>query len=44
MFVFGPLAGLLLLSRPSTTREWVWLAGVAVWSVLWLQQTGGLGA
>nr|MBA3522050.1 DUF2232 domain-containing protein [Gemmatimonadales bacterium] len=44
MFVFGPLAGLLLLSRPSTTREWVWLAGVALWSVLWLQQTGGLGS
>ena len=40
--MFGPLAGLLLLSRPSTTREWVWLAGAAAWSAVWLQQSGGL--
>ncbi len=43
-FVFGPLAGLLLLSRPGTVREWIWLLGAAVWSALWLQQVGGLGA
>ncbi len=42
--MFGPLAGLLLLSRPSTTREWVWLAGAAVWSAVWLQQSGGLAS
>jgi hypothetical protein len=42
--VFGPLAGLLLLSRPGSAREWVWVVGGAVWSLLWLQQIGGLGA
>ena len=42
VLMFGPLAGLLLLSRPSTPREWVWLAGAAVWSAVWLQQSGGL--
>jgi hypothetical protein len=44
VFVFGPLAGLLLLSRPATAREWLWLVGAGVWSTLWLQQVGGLGA
>ncbi len=43
MFVFGPLAGLLLVSRPGTVREWVWLLGGAAWSLLWLQEIGGLG-
>lgn len=43
VFVFGPLAGLLLVSRPGTVREWVWLLGGAAWSLLWLQQLGGLG-
>lgn len=43
-FVFGPLAGLLLLSRPTTTREWAWLTGVLLWSALWLRQGGDLGA
>jgi hypothetical protein len=42
VLLFGPLAGLLLLSRPGTTREWVWLAGAALWSIIWLQQSGGL--
>jgi uncharacterized protein YybS (DUF2232 family) len=42
--VFGPLAGLLLVSRPATVREWVWLLGAACWSALWLGQVGGLGA
>lgn len=42
--MFGPLAGLLLLSRPGTAREWAWLVGAGVWSALWLQQVGGLGA
>jgi uncharacterized protein YybS (DUF2232 family) len=44
MFLFGPLAALLLVSRPATLREWVWLLGAIGWSALWLQQTGGLGA
>ena len=43
VFLLGPLVGLLLVSRPSTAREWVWLLGLVAWSALWLQQTGGLG-
>jgi predicted membrane protein DUF2232 len=43
-FVFGPLAGLLLVSRPGTAREWIWLLAGAVWSAFWLQQVGGMGA
>ena len=27
VLLFGPLAGLLLLSRPGTLREWVWMVG-----------------
>ncbi len=41
---FGPLAGLLLLSRPGTLREWLWLLGAAVWTAIWLNQAGGLAA
>jgi hypothetical protein len=41
---FGPLAGLLLLSRPGSAREWLWLLGAAAWTALWLDQTGGLAA
>ncbi len=44
VFVFGPLAGLLLLSRPGTVREWLWLLAGGAWSALWLQQVGGVGA
>ena len=44
VFVFGPLAGLLLLSRPATAREWLWLLAGGAWSALWLQQVGGVGA
>ena len=44
MFLFGPLAALLLVSRPATVREWIWLLGAVAWSALWLQQAGGLGA
>ncbi len=43
MFLFGPLAALLLVSRPATVREWVWLLAALAWSALWLQQAGGLG-
>ncbi len=42
MFVFGPLVGLLLLSRPATLREWVWVAAATSWSLLWLSESGGL--
>src|SRR5918994_1029050 len=42
MFLFGPLAALLLVSRPATVREWVWLLGALSWSALWLHQAGGL--
>jgi hypothetical protein len=42
MFVFGPLVGLLLLSRPATLREWVWLVIAGFWSVVWLSESGGL--
>jgi Predicted membrane protein (DUF2232) len=44
VLVFGPLAGLLLLGRPSTTREWLWLIGAVTWSAIWLNQSGGLAA
>jgi hypothetical protein len=41
---FGPLAGLLLLSRPLSAREWLWLLGAGALSAAWLNQTGGLAA
>jgi predicted membrane protein DUF2232 len=44
VFVFGPLAGLLLVSRPGTIREWAYLLVAGAWSLLWLQEVGGLGA
>jgi hypothetical protein len=44
VFVFGPLAGLLLVSRPRTMREWAYLLVAGAWSLLWLQEVGGLGA
>ena len=42
MLLFAPLAGLLLLSRPRTMREWLWLFATVSWTVLWLNQSGGL--
>ncbi len=44
VLLFGPLVGLLLLSRPTTAREWLWVIGAGIWSALWLQQPGGLAA
>ena len=44
VLLFGPLAGLLLLSRPRTLREWLWVGGAATWSAVWLNQPGGLAA
>jgi hypothetical protein len=42
VLVFGPLAGLLLLARPRTLREWLWFLATAAWSALWLHQPGDL--
>jgi Predicted membrane protein (DUF2232) len=42
VLLFGPLAGLLLLSRPRSVREWLWLLATGAWSFLWLNQPGGL--
>jgi Predicted membrane protein (DUF2232) len=42
VLLFAPLAGLLLLSRPATLREWLWILATAGWSILWLDQAGGL--
>lgn len=35
-FVLGPLAGLLLLARPRTAREWLCVAGAAGWTLAWM--------
>ena len=42
VLLFGPLAGLLLLSRPRSLREWLWLLATGTWSALWVYQAGGL--
>ena len=42
VLLFGPLAGLLLLSRPGSMREWLWFMATAGSSVLWLQHSGDL--
>jgi hypothetical protein len=44
VFVLGPLAALLLFSRPASTREWGWVIGLLLWSAVWLEQTGGMSA
>jgi predicted membrane protein DUF2232 len=44
VLLIGPLAGLLLLTRPTTAKEWLWLIGTGVWTGLWLNQGGGLAA
>lgn len=44
VLLLGPLAGLLLLSRPTSAREWFWLLATASLSALWLNQAGGLAA
>jgi len=40
VFLLGPLAGLLLVSRPSTTREWFWLLASGTLLALSLGQDG----
>src|SRR3954453_10054015 len=42
VLLFGPLAGLLLLSRPASAREWLWLIISGMWTALWLNQGEGL--
>jgi Predicted membrane protein (DUF2232) len=38
------LAGLLLLTRPASLREWLCLIATGAWTVLWLNQGGGLAS
>ena len=42
VFLLGPLAGLLLLSRPSTLRESLWLGASAAWLAVWLWEPGAV--
>jgi hypothetical protein len=42
VLLFGPLAALLLLARPQTLREWLWLVVSVAASATWLNQAGGL--
>jgi hypothetical protein len=44
VLLFGPLAGLLLLTRPGSLREWLWLVVATAWTLLWLNQGGGLAS
>jgi len=44
LFVLGPLAGLLLASRPSTAREWMWVVGTGLWIGLALFESGGIAS
>lgn len=41
--MLGPLAGLLLLSRPATLWERLTFIGAAAWAGVWFVQAGGLG-
>lgn len=42
VFLLGPLAALLALSRPATWRERIWLAAAAALTVFWLALPGTL--
>lgn len=42
VFFLGPLAGLLLVTRPSSRRQWLWLATITAWAVVWALTPGGL--
>lgn len=42
LFVLGPLAGLLLASRPQTLREWLWIGFALVWAALSLLTPEGI--
>jgi len=42
LFVLGPLAGLLVASRPATLREWLWIGAAGLWLAVSLWQPGDL--
>ena len=42
IFVLGPLAGLLMVSRPASLREWWWLFGTLLWIAASLVLPGGI--
>jgi hypothetical protein len=42
LFVLGPLAGLLLASRPATLREWAWIGAAGLWLALSVAEPAGL--
>jgi len=42
VFFLGPLAGLLLLRRPSSRRQWLWFVTIAAWAAVWFAEPGGL--
>jgi hypothetical protein len=44
VLLFGPLAGLLILARPASFREWFWLAVSVTLTVVWLRQGGDLAS
>lgn len=41
LLLFGPLAAMLLVTRPSSSREWWWLAGSTAVLGLWLGAPAG---
>jgi hypothetical protein len=42
LFVLGPLAGLLLASRPTTAREWAWVVAALAWCGMLLAVPAGI--
>lgn len=42
VFLLGPLLGLLLVSRPRSRREWIWVPVCVGWLALWLGARGDL--
>lgn len=42
LFVLGPLAGLLVASRPRTGREWAWIGAAILWIGFSLTVPGGM--
>lgn len=42
VFLLGPLAALLAVSRPGTWREWIWLVASVALTAVWLVAPGNL--
>jgi hypothetical protein len=42
VFLLGPLAALLAVSRPASWREWIWLVATVALTALWLAAPGNL--